>query len=95
MSKINLVPAPGFVLVRPLDVKEKTASGIVLPESAKEKPLKGEVIAVGDKVSSVWDKIKEGAVIIYKKWAGNEYRPTGWDEELLFVKTGDILALEK
>lgn len=101
MTKVNLVPAPGYVLVEPLDLKKQTASGIVLPDSHEEKPLKGKVISVGEAVTSesgvklgLWKKIKEGVVVVYKKWAGNEYTPEGSSKEFLFVKFEDILAIE-
>lgn len=101
MSKLNLMPAPGYILVEPLEVEKKTPSGIVLPDSHEEKPLKGRVLAVGEAVMTesgakleLWSKVKEGSVVIYKKWAGNEYKPEGCDKELLFVKFEDILAVE-
>jgi len=102
MNKLALIPAPGYILVEPLEVEKKTASGIVLPDSHEEKPLKGRVLAVGEatitdsgKKLELWKKIKKGVVIIYKKWAGNEYRPKGADKELLFVKFEDVLAIER
>jgi len=102
MDKLTLIPAPGYILVEPLEVEKKTASGIVLPDSHEEKPLKGRVLAIGEaavtdsgKKLEIWKKIKRGAVIVYKKWAGNEYRPKGMDKDLLFVKFEDILAIEK
>jgi len=101
MSKLNLVPAPGYILVEPLEVEKKTPSGIVLPDSHEEKPLKGKVLAVGEPMMTesgvkleLWSKVEEGVIVIYKKWAGNEYRPEGSDKELLFVKFEDILAVE-
>jgi len=101
MSKLNLIPAPGYILVEPLEVEKRTPSGIVLPDSHEEKPLKGKVLAVGEAVMAesgakleLWSKVKEGAIVIYKKWAGNEYKPEGSDKELLFVKFEDILAVE-
>ncbi len=99
-NKIGLIPAPGYILVDPLEAEKETESGIVLPESVEEKPLKGKVVAVGDAEldekglkKPVWKEIKKGTVIIYKKWAGNEYQPKGSDKELLFVKFEDILAV--
>ncbi len=99
-KKNKLIPAPGYVLVEPLEGKKETDSGIVLPESAEEKPLKGKVVAVGGAEVTdtgaereVWKEVKKGVNIIYKKWAGNEYQPTGSDKEMLFVKFEDILAV--
>jgi len=102
MKKKKLIPAPGYILVEPLEVEKKTPSGIVLPETVEEKPLKGKVLAVGGSAVSesgtrlkLWQEVKKGAVIIYKKWAGNEYRPEGSDQDFLFVKFEDVLAVEK
>ena len=102
MKKVKLVPAPGHILVEPLEMEKKTPSGIVLPESVEEKPLKGKVLAMGEAITTesgakldLWQEVKKGTVIIYKKWAGNEYRPEGNDQDLLFVKFEDILAVEK
>jgi len=101
-TKLNLVPAPGYILIRPLEGQKETASGIVLPESVKEKPSKGEVLAVGDSLISeagskveTWKDIKDGTIVVYKKWGGNEYRPQGSEEDLLFVKFEDVLGVEK
>jgi chaperonin GroES len=101
-NKKNILPAPGYVLVAPLEGDKETDSGIVLPESVEEKPLLGEVIAVGDPETTVngvkrelWKEVSNGSTIIYKKWAGNEYQPQGSDQELLFVKFEDILAVSK
>ena len=99
-KKIDLIPAPGYILVQPLEGEQETDSGIVLPESVEEKPLKGKVLSVGEAETTdsgakrdLWSKVKEGTTIVYKKWAGNEYKPQGSDKELLFVKFEDILAI--
>lgn len=101
-EKKDILPAPGYVLVSPLEGEKETGSGIVLPESVEKKPLLGKVIAVGESEitesgakKELWKKVKEGSIIIYKKWAGNEYQPQGSDKELLFVKFEDILAVKK
>lgn len=101
MKKLKIVPAPGCILVEPLELEKRTPSGILLPESVEEKPLRGKVLAIGESLISesgakidLWKKVKEGMVIVYKKWAGNEYRPEGFDKDLLFVKFDDILAIE-
>ncbi len=97
----KLMPAPGYLLVKPVELERETASGIVLPENVEKKPLKGEVIAIGEakqtenKKEEAWKKLKEGSIIVYKKWAGNEYQPEGSDQELLFVKFEDVLAVIK
>lgn len=97
----KLIPAPGYLLVKPVDVEKETESGIVLPENVEKKPLKGEVLAIGsakqigDEKQEAWEKLEEGTIVVYKKWAGNEYQPKGSDQELLFVKFEDVLAIVK
>ncbi len=102
MGKIKLVPAPGYILVEPLEAERTTASGIVLPESHEEKPLKGKVLLVGETAVAdsgekikPWKKLEKGSLVVYKKWAGNEYKPEGSEKELLFVKFEDVLAVEE
>lgn len=98
MTKINLKPSPGYVLIEPQEAVKKTSSGIVLPESHDEKPQKGKVLAVGP-AEDCKDKCackppcKSGEVVIYKKWGGNEYKVG--DKEYLFVEFKDILAVEE
>jgi chaperonin GroES len=97
MAKLNLKPTAGYLLIEPLEAETKTASGIYLPESASEKPQKGKVLAVGaDEITDSGVKrtspVKEGDVVIYKKWGGNEVKIDG--KEYLFVKFEDILAFE-
>ena len=100
-KKASLLPAPGYILVEPLEGERRTPSGIVLPESHEEKPSKGKILSLGSapvsesgKPLPVWSALKKGAIIVYKKWAGNEYKPEGEDRELLFVKYEDVLAVE-
>jgi chaperonin GroES len=94
--KINLKPAPGYILIEPAATQTQTISGIYLPDTAGEKPQKGTVVAVGDDETT--DKgiktspAKVGNVVIYKKWGGNEVKMNGKD--YLFVKFEDILAME-
>ena len=99
MTKINLKPAPGYLLIEPVEAVKKTASGIVLPESHDEKPSKGKVLAVGPNVDGdCKDKCvckapcKAGEIVIYKEWGGNKYKTV--DKEYLFVEFKDILAIE-
>ena len=85
------------VLIKPLEAEEKTPSGIILPDSAKEKPQIGEVMAVGpgamDDGKIVRDSIqvKVGQKVMYKKWGGDEVKVRG--EEWVIVKQSDILAV--
>lgn len=86
------------VLIKPLEAEEKTASGIILPDSAKEKPQIGEVMAVGDgKVLEKGGKapivVKAGQKVMYKKWGGNEVKVGS--EEWTIVEQKDILAIVK
>jgi chaperonin GroES len=84
------------VLIRPIDAETKTASGIILPETAKEKPQVGVVMAIGTgKVGPKGDKhpmiVKTGQKVMYKKWGGNEIKVDG--EEWTLVSQEDILAV--
>jgi chaperonin GroES len=89
-------PAAGYLLVEPLTVEKKTASGIYLPESHEEKPQEGKVLAVGtDEVLENGTKrtapAKKNDHIIYKKWGGNEVKIGA--KEYQFLKFDDILAV--
>lgn len=96
MTKLNLKPTAGYLLIEPLDKETKTASGIYLPDSAGEKPQKGKVLAFGGSIYQDGNKItqpaKTGDIVIYKKWGGNEVKIDG--KEYLFVKFEDVLAVE-
>ncbi len=98
MKKVTSKITPLFdnVLIKPLEAEEKTASGIILPDSAKEKPQIGEVMAVGEgwhnndgKVFPL--KVKVGQRVMYKKWGGNEVKVK--NEEWTIVEQKDILAI--
>ena len=96
MTKLNLKPTAGYLLIEPLDAETKTASGIYLPENASEKPQKGKVIAIGASLFDDGHELKAPAnideIVYYKKWGGNEVKIAG--REYLFVKFEDILAVE-
>ena len=86
------------VLIEPTDAEERTASGILLPDSAKEKPQTGKVVAVGSgKVGPKGDVhpmvVKVGDVVLYKKWGGNEVKLEG--KEYTLVSQEDILGIVK
>lgn len=96
LSATKIKPLFDNVLVKPLEAEEKTASGILLPETAKEKPQIGQVMAVGpgavnDKGQTVKMQIKVGQKVMYKKWGGNEVK-VGMEEWML-VEQKDILAV--
>ncbi len=96
MAKTKITPLFDNVLIKPLDAEETLPSGIVLPDSAKEKPQIGLVMAVGpgatdDKGNPVKMVVKVGQKVMYKKWGGNEVKVNG--EEWTMVEQKDILAL--
>jgi len=93
---MKLKPIGDKIIVEPEKEEEKTKSGIVLPDTAKEKPQKGKVIAVGpgkilDNGQRSPMEIKEGDIVIYSKYAGTEIKIE--DKEYLIVSDRDILAI--
>ena len=95
-STQKITPLFDNVLIKPLDTEEKTPGGIVLPDSAKEKPQIGLIKAVGtgacdDKGNKIPMVVKVGQKVMYKKWGGNEIK-VGLEEWLL-VEQKDILAV--
>ena len=89
-------PLHDRVLVRRIDEDEKTAGGIIIPDTAKEKPMQGEVIAVGpgardDKGQRVPPEVRVGDHVLFGKWSGTEIKIDGQD--LLVMKEGDILGI--
>lgn len=95
-SKVNLKPLMGYVLVEPFEAETSTASGIILPESAQEKPAQGTVIACGDDMVFENGKVlrcpvKVGDKVVYKKWGGDEIK-VEW-KELKLVKFDDLMAI--
>jgi len=93
---MNLKPLSDRVVVKVLEAEEKTASGIVLPDKAKEKPQEGKVMAVGtgkvlDNGSKVEMEVKVGDKVIFSRYAGTEVKVEG--EEYLILRQDDILAL--
>ena len=89
-------PLHDRVLVRRVEAEEKTAGGIIIPDTAKEKPQEGEVVAVGpgarnDKGEVVALDVKAGDRILFGKWSGTEVKVNG--EDLLIMKESDILGV--
>jgi chaperonin GroES len=89
-------PLHDRVLVRPLDAEEKTSGGIIIPDTAQEKPQQGEVIAVGSGARGKDGKpvaldVKKGDKVLYGKWSGNEVKVDG--EDLIIMKESDILGV--
>ncbi len=94
--KLNLKPLGDRVVVEPLEKEERTASGIILPETAKEKPQEGEIVAVGpgrrdDDGKLIAMDVKKGDTVLYAKYAGTEVKIE--DKKLLILKESDILAI--
>jgi chaperonin GroES len=79
------------VLVKPADVETKTAGGIIIPDSAKEKPLKGQVLATGNGTKDEEMVVKKGDNVLYGKYAGTEIELDG--EKYLIMRQSDILAI--
>lgn len=95
-SAPKIKPLFGNVLIKPLEAESKTASGIILPDTAQEKPTIGLVMAVGEgHVTPKGDKepmvVKVGQKVMYKKWGGNEVKVG--NEEWTIVDQKDILAI--
>ncbi len=85
---ISLKPLGDRVVIEPIEQEEKTASGIVLPDTAKEKPQQGKVLAVGPDVEG---EISVGDRVLYAKYAGTEVKVD--DQEVLILSESDVLAL--
>jgi chaperonin GroES len=93
---LKLKPLGDRLIIRAIEEEETTASGLVLPDTAKEKPQKGKVLAVGDgKINEDTGKrtaldVKEGDEVLYSKYGGTEIKVDG--EELLVLRESDVLA---
>ena len=93
---MKLRPLHDRVLVRRVDEDEKTTSGIIIPDTAKEKPMEGKVLSVGPGIRGDDGKIhpldvKKGDRILFGKWSGTEVKMD--DEELLIMKESDIMGV--
>ena len=88
---MNIKPLADRVLIKPTAPEEKTASGIIIPDSAKEKPLKGSVVAVGNGTKDEEMVVKTGDNVLYGKYAGTEIDFDG--EKYLTMRQSDILAI--
>ncbi len=91
MSQVNIKPLADRVLVQPAAAEEKTASGIIIPDTAKEKPQKGQVMAVGTGKKDEPLTVKVGDQILYGKYAGTEITVDG--KEYLIMRESDIFAV--
>ena len=96
---MNLQPLDDRIVVRPGESEERTASGLVIPDTAKEKPQQGEVLAVGpgrrsDTTGELLPMdVKKGDTVVYSKYGGTEYTVDG--EDLLILNARDVLAVVK
>lgn len=93
---MNFRPLHDRVLVRRLEEEEKTSGGIIIPDTAKEKPMEGEIIAIGSGSRAEDGKVtpldvKKGDKILFGKWSGTEVKING--EELLIMKESDIMGI--
>ena len=88
---MNIKPLADRVLVVPAPAEEKTIGGIIIPDTAKEKPLKGEVVAVGSGTKDEEMVVKVGDTVLYGKYAGTELELEG--NKYLIMRQSDILAV--
>jgi len=93
---MKLKPLHDRVLVEPVEAEEKSAGGIIIPDTAKEKPMEGKIMAVGSGARSEDGKItpldvKKGDRVLYGKWSGTEVKIEGTD--LLIMKESDIMGI--
>jgi chaperonin GroES len=91
MAKISVKPLADRVLVEPAAAETKTAGGIIIPDTAKEKPQKGKVVAVGNGKPDEPMTVKVGDTVLYGKYAGTEIQVEGKD--LLIMRESDIFAI--
>jgi chaperonin GroES len=91
MSEVKIKPLADRVLIKPEEAEDKTASGIIIPDSAKEKPQRGTVIAAGPGTKDEKMEVKVGDSVLYGKYSGTELNFDGKD--YLIMKQSDILAI--
>lgn len=88
---MNIKPLADRVLIKAAPAEEKTAGGIIIPDTAKEKPLQGEVLAVGNGTKDEEMVLKAGDTVLYGKYAGTEVELEG--EKYLIMRQSDVLAV--
>ena len=93
---MKLKPLADRVVVKPLEDEDKSPGGIILPDTAKEKPMKGEIISAGpgglnDKGERVKLEVKKGDIVIYGKYSGTDFKMN--NEDYLILRESDILAI--
>ena len=90
---MNIKPLADRVLILPAPAEEKTIGGIIIPDTAKEKPLKGEVVAAGNGTKDEEMILKSGDTVLYGKYSGTELEYDG--EKYLIMRQSDVLAIVK
>jgi len=88
---MNIKPLADRVLIQPTPAEEKTAGGIIIPDTAKEKPLQGKVLAVGTGTKDEQMVLKAGDTVLYGKYSGTEVELDG--EKYLIMRQSDVLAI--
>lgn len=91
MSKINIKPLSDRVVILPAEAEQVTSSGIIIPDTAKEKPQRGTVVAAGPGKKDEPITVKEGDLVLYGKYAGTEITIEG--KEYLILRESDVLAI--
>lgn len=91
MAKVNIKPLADRVLIQPMEAEETTASGIIIPDTAKEKPQKGTVVAVGPGTKDEKMDLKAGDSVLYGKYSGTEIEID--NNDYLIMRQSDILAI--
>ncbi len=91
MAKLNVKPLADRVLVEPAPAENKTAGGIIIPDTAKEKPMRGKIVAVGNGKPEEPMTVKVGDIVLYGKYAGTELTVEG--KEYLIMRESDIYAI--
>jgi chaperonin GroES len=91
MGKVNIKPLADRVVVEPAPAEQKTASGIIIPDTAKEKPQRGTIVAIGDGTKDNPMTVKVGDVVLYGKYAGTEFTIDG--KEFLIMRESDVIAI--
>ncbi len=87
----NISPLSDRVIIEPAEAEEKTASGIIIPDTAKEKPMRGKVVAVGPGKKDEPTTLKKGQTVLYGKYSGTEIQVEGTD--YLIMREADVLAV--
>ena len=88
---MNIKPLADRVLIKPAAAEERTAGGIIIPDTAKEKPLQGDVLAVGNGTKDEETTLKAGDRVLYGKYAGTEVELDG--EKYMIMRQSDVLAV--